>query len=99
MIGHTLQNEQVKPNGRGNLCSFDNHYQEYTKPDSPLYGGDEFQPRKIVSDSRGNVYILNNGSKGLMQFSNSGEFFGYFGTNIIAPSFRTVLQYTFFTII
>ena len=74
-----------------------NILQEYLKPTSPLYGDDEFQPRKIVSDSRGNVYILNNGSKGLMQYSNSGEFFGYFGTNIIAPSFRTVLQYTFFT--
>lgn len=71
--------------------------QEYGKPTSPLYGNDQFQPRKIVSDSRGNVYILNNGSKGLMQYSNSGEFFGYFGTNVIAPSLRTVLQYTFFT--
>ncbi len=71
--------------------------QEYGKPVSPLYGGDEYQPRKIVSDSRGNVYVLNNGSKGLMQYSNSGEFFGYFGTNVIAPSFRTILQYTFFT--
>jgi len=70
---------------------------EYSKPDSPLYGGDEFSPKKIVSDSRGNVYILNNGSKGLIQYSNSGEFFGYFGTNTIAPSFRTILQYTFFT--
>jgi hypothetical protein len=70
---------------------------EYSKPDSPLYGDDEYNPRKIVSDSRGNVYVLNNGSKGLMQYSNSGEFFGYFGTNTITPSFRTILQYTFFT--
>ncbi len=69
----------------------------YEKPTSPLYGEDEYQPRKIVSDSKGNVYVLNNGSKGLMQFSGSGEFFGYFGTNVIEPSLRTILQYTFYT--
>jgi DNA-binding beta-propeller fold protein YncE len=70
---------------------------EYSKPTSPLYGDDEFQPRKIVSDSRGNVYVLNNGSKGLMQYANDGSFYGYFGVNQIDPSFRTVLQYFFFT--
>ncbi len=70
---------------------------EYVQPTSPLFGEIDFQPRKIVSDSRGNVYILDNGSKGLCQFTNDGDFLGYFGTNIIQPSFRTVLQYTFFT--
>ncbi|MBI9009442.1 MAG: hypothetical protein JEZ05_05370 [Tenericutes bacterium] len=69
----------------------------YTKPNSPLYGTDEFNPRKIVSDARGNVYILNNGSKGLMQYSTNGEFYGYFGVNTISASFRTVLQYAIFT--
>lgn len=68
-----------------------------TKPTSPLFGEDEFQPRKIVSDSRGNIYVLNNGTKGLVQYSNDGEFLGYFGTNYIDPSFRTILQYTFFS--
>lgn len=70
---------------------------EYVKPTSPIFGFDEFQPRKIVSDSRGNVYILNNGTKGLVQFGTNGDFLGYFGTNYIAPSFRTILQYTFFS--
>jgi len=71
--------------------------QTFTKPDSPIYGGDDFQPRKIISDSRGNVYILNNGSNGLCQFTGSGEFIGYFGTNTITPSLRTILQYALFT--
>ncbi len=79
------------------LDSEGNILQTYTKPDSPLFGGDEFQPRKIISDSRGNVYILNNGSRGLAQFTNDNEFLGYFGTNYIQPSLRTVLQYMFFT--
>lgn len=71
--------------------------QTYTKPVSPLFGNDEFQPKKIVSDSRGNVYILNNGSRGLAQYTNDNEFLGYFGTNSITPSLRTILQFFFFT--
>ncbi|MDC7243623.1 MAG: hypothetical protein PQJ44_06780, partial [Sphaerochaetaceae bacterium] len=33
---------------------------EFSEPDSPLFASDFFSPKKIVSDSRGNVYILNN---------------------------------------
>ena len=69
----------------------------YEKPNSPLFGTENFQPRKIISDARGNVYILNLGTKGLAQFTNDGEFLAYFGTNTITPTLRTVLQYTFFT--
>jgi len=69
----------------------------YTRPTSPLFGNDDFQPRKIVSDASGNVYILNQGQRGLAQFAPNGEFLGYYGTNTITPTLRTVLQYTFFT--
>ncbi|HKL47513.1 MAG TPA: hypothetical protein VJ878_02500, partial [Candidatus Izemoplasmatales bacterium] len=69
----------------------------YTKPNSPLFGTENFQPKKILTDSRGNVYILNIGVKGLAQFTNDGDFLAYFGTNTITPTFRTVLQYTFYT--
>lgn len=69
----------------------------YTKPESPLFGTEDLKPKKIITDSRGNVYILNNGVKGLAQFTNDGEFLSYFGANIITPTLRTVLQYTFFT--
>ncbi len=74
-----------------------NVLQTYSKPDSPLFGNEDFQPRKIVSDPRGNVYMLNLGTRGLAQFSNDGEFLGYFGTNTIQPTLRTVLQFMFFT--
>lgn len=70
---------------------------QYDKPDSPLFGTENYQPKKILSDSRGNVYILNLGTKGLAQFTNDGEFLGYFGANVITPTLRTVLQYRFFT--
>ncbi|MCF7923719.1 MAG: hypothetical protein K9L64_01280 [Candidatus Izimaplasma sp.] len=69
----------------------------YTKPESPLFGTEDLKPKKIITDSRGNVYILNNGVKGLAQFTNDGEFLAYFGSNTITPTLRTVLQYTFFT--
>jgi sugar lactone lactonase YvrE len=69
----------------------------YTRPNSPLFGGEDFQPRKIIADERGNVYILNLGIRGLAQFSNRGEFLGYFGANTITPTLRTILQFTFFT--
>jgi len=71
--------------------------QTYTMPDSPLFGDNTFQPKKILADARGNVFILNNGARGLAQFTRDNEFLGYFGTNTIQPSFRTVLQYFFFT--
>ena len=71
--------------------------QTFTRPTSPLFGAEEFQPRKIIADARGNVYILNLGIRGLAQFASSGEFLGYFGANTIAPTLRTVLQYTFLT--
>ena len=71
--------------------------QTYTRPDSPLFGADTFQPRKIIGDSRGNVYILNQGTRGLAQFAPNGQFLGYYGSNTIQPTLRTILQHTFFT--
>jgi len=71
--------------------------QEFTKPSSPLFGDNYFQPKKIVTDNSNNVYILNNGSRGLAQFTQDNEFLGYFGTNSVKPSLRTVLQFIFFT--
>lgn len=71
--------------------------QTFVRPNSPLFGAETFQPRKIVVDARGNVYILNLGIRGLAQFSGNGEFLGYFGANTISPTLRTILQYTFLT--
>jgi len=79
------------------LDSEGNILQTITRPTSPLFGTGEFQPRKIVADTRGNTYILNQGVRGLAQFSRQGDFLGYYGTNTITPTLRTVLQYTFFT--
>ncbi len=76
-----------------------NILQRFDRPDSPLFGDSSFTPEKILSDARGNVYILNDAtsSRGMMQYSNTGVFLGYFGTNTIQPTLRTILQFTFFT--
>ncbi len=71
--------------------------QTYTRPNSPLFGNITFQPKKIVGDNHGNVYILNQGTRGLAQFGPNGQFLGYYGTNTIKPTLRTIIQYTFFT--
>jgi len=78
-------------NGEGEIL------QTITRPDSPLFAASDFQPRKVVADARGNTYVLNQGSLGLAQFSRHGDFLGYYGTNTITPTLRTILQYTFFT--
>lgn len=71
--------------------------QTYSRPDSPLFGAEDFQPRKVVVDARGNLYVLNLGIRGLAQFANGGDFLGYYGANTITPTLRTILQFTFFT--
>lgn len=71
--------------------------QTYVRPDSPLFGAEDFQPRKVVVDARGNLYVLNLGIRGLAQFANTGDFLGYYGANTITPTLRTILQFTFFT--
>ncbi len=71
--------------------------QNFTRPDSPLFGADTYQPRKIVGDNRGNVYVLNQGTRGLAQFSPAGDFLGYYGSNTVQVTWRTIIQHTFFT--
>ena len=71
----------------------------YTRPNHPLYGRDHvFRPGKITLDRRGNLYIVDVGNpNGIIQLSQTGEFLGYFGTNYIQPSLRTIIQFMFYT--
>ena len=69
------------------------------KPDEPIFGANtKFAPRKLVVDSRGELYVVSEGStSGLMQFNPHGDFLGYFGANTTNTSLKMILQRTFFT--
>lgn len=68
-------------------------------PTEPIFGeGTKFAPKKLITDSRGNLYVVSEGSTaGLMQFNPEGEFLGYFGANATNTTMKMILQRTFFT--
>ena len=52
------------------------------KPDSPLYGDTNYEPKKVAADEGGNVYIISEGVyNGVIQMAATGEFLGYFTVN------------------
>jgi hypothetical protein len=55
----------------------------FLKPETPLFGDQTpFLPRKVSVDPRGNVYIISDGAlNGVLQMSDTGRFFGFFGAN------------------
>jgi len=61
----------------------------YPKPESELLSKDfSYQPLKITKDTRGFMYVANNGdSNGIMQLNANGEFVSYYGTNKVNLSF------------
>lgn len=69
------------------------------RPKEAIFGKDtKFSPRKLITDSRGDIYVVSEGStSGLMQFNPKGEFLGYFGSNATNTTLKMILQKTFFT--
>lgn len=71
----------------------------YGRPDSPLFGKKtNYKPRKALSDKKGNIYIVGEGTyDGIIQLSKEGEFLGYFGANTTNLSPLEALQEIIFT--
>lgn len=71
----------------------------YERPDSPVFGkSTTFNPRKVIGDDRGNIYIVSEGSyDGIVQISKDGEFIGYFGDNNTKLSIVEAIQNIIFT--
>lgn len=67
---------------------------EISKPVSPLFGKNtKFIPKKVSVDSRGNIYIVSEGSSnGLIQLNNQGEFTGFFASNLTNTSMKMMIQ-------
>lgn len=69
---------------------------EYTKPDSPLYGGAKvvFKPIKVVVNESGIMYVIcESNTNGIVEISpqEGGSFLGYFGTNLTSVDFTTMI--------
>lgn len=59
----------------------------YLKPDNETLAGTTYKPVKAVMDDFHNVYILANGVyQGFLQFTEEGDFQGFFGSNVIESS-------------
>lgn len=72
---------------------------KYERPSSILFGENaSYKPRKVVSDKKGNIYVVSEGSyDGIIQLSKEGEFLGYFGGNKVFVSFADFLENMLFT--
>ncbi len=82
------------------IYSMDFQLERYIeKPTEAIFGANtNFVPVKLITDARGNLYVVSEGSTaGLMQFNPQGDFLGYFGSNSTNNTFKMILQRTFFT--
>ncbi len=71
---------------------------EITKPNSPMYGKNDFTPKKIAADYKGNIYVSCLGlTEGLAVFNERGEFLGFTGANKPNISLKMILQRIFFS--
>lgn len=61
----------------------DNLIHQYGRPTEPLFGEQSvYEPRKVVVDPRGNIYIVSDaGINGIIQLDADGRFLGFFGIN------------------
>ncbi|MFC4600627.1 YIP1 family protein [Cohnella hongkongensis] len=69
------------------------------RPEEPIYGKkNDFAPRKVAVDKRGNLYVISEGSiNGVVQLNKDGGFLGYVGANETNLSFKMLLQRLIFT--
>ncbi len=82
----------VADSGNGRLVEFTkygNLRYSYSRPESEILSKDfSYRPTKVTKDSRGFMYVTNEGdSNGIMQLSSNGEFVSYYGTNKVSLSF------------
>lgn len=76
----------VADSGNGRIVEFTkygNLRYSYPKPEDEILSKDfKYSPQKVTKDSRGFMYVANNGdSNGIMQLNSNGEFVSYYGTN------------------
>ena len=88
------------PAAKAVLCfdSEDRLVRTYTRPTAVAYGDRDFAPRKVSTDSAGNLFVISEGVyDGVIQLSPEGLFLGYFTSNKIDLTLVERLQDLFFT--
>jgi len=79
------------------ILVFDENHQlinQFGRPTEPLFGADSiFEPRKVVVDQRGNMYVVGEtGINGIIQLDKEGHFLGYFGINRVTITLELLFQ-------
>ena len=69
------------------------------RPEEPIYGAkNDFAPKKVAVDKRGNIYVISEGSiNGVVQLNHDGGFLGYVGANDTDISLKMLIQRFVFT--
>lgn len=72
---------------------------QFGRPEEPIYGKkNDFAPKKVAVDKRGNIYVISEGSiNGVVQLNNEGHFLGYVGANRTSLSMKMLIQRFIFT--
>ncbi|MEG2158434.1 MAG: hypothetical protein RRY18_00995 [Clostridia bacterium] len=95
----------VADKGKKEIFVFDKSLSNYpliqtiSKPTSPLVGKETpFVPIKLSVDSRGNIYVVSEGSvNGVMQLNSRGEFIANVGANKTRASLESIIQKLFYS--
>lgn len=71
----------------------------FTRPTTPNYGRSfSFKPKKVAPADDGGVYLLSDGNvMGIVHMNGTGDFLGYFASNIVTISLYQRLQDLFLT--
>lgn len=92
----------VADSGLKKIVVFDENGQavkQIGRPAEPIYGKkNDFVPKKIAVDKRGNIYVISEGSvNGVVQLNKEGQFLGYVGANKTSLSLKKLVQRLIFT--
>ncbi len=79
------------------ILVFDENHElihQFGRPTEPLFGEQSiYEPRKVVVDPRGNIYVVSDGGvNGITQLDAEGRFLGFFGINRVFITIELLFQ-------
>ncbi|WP_195575956.1 YIP1 family protein [Paenibacillus sp. 1001270B_150601_E10] len=81
------------------LSSSGDQLAAYGRPESRFIDESfHYEPTNLVVDERGFMYVISNGSyQGVVQFDPSGNFYGFYGTNLTEVSLMDIVRKLLYT--